>query len=232
MSRDLTPQELLAFEEMNLEREHGVDLFTHMRGLYIQFTGEEKQRVHSDEEMDIREEYPLLGKLYSKFYKLYQDLEDIPNGLITLDNFEKELEDYVYHKKGNSESPIIKWFLGDLDEGFYYCQRNNALIYNHIIETAKTYSLNSSLDSKILSAEQKKTNSNLKEYELVLCKDEPEEETVRALLSKEQVSVIKDDLDGILNSAFHITTVDGRKFETGIIDEIKEVNKHEINYER
>ena len=116
----------------------------------------------------------------------------------------------------------------ELDESFHYSDRNNALLYNHIIETAKTNSLNPSLDNKILSAEQKQKSSNLKEYELIICKDEPEEETVRALLTKDQVSVIKDDLDGILSSEFHITTVDGRKIETGIIDVIKEVKTKDI----
>lgn len=232
MSRNLTPQELLYFEEKNLKTEHGVDLFAHMRGLYIKFNGEEKQRIHSDKEMDIREKYPLLGKLYSKFYELYQDLENIPKGIETLDNLEKELEDYVYNKAGDMESPVIKWFLGELDESFHYSMRNNALLYNYVIETAKTSSIESSLENKIHAAEHKKKNSNLKEYELILCKDEPEEEIVKAMLTKEQAAVIKDDLDGILSSAFHITTVDGRKIETGIIDEIREINPPAKNYER
>ena len=64
---------------------------------------------------------------------------------------------------------------------------------------------------------------NKQKYELVLCKDEPEVETVYALLDPEQVTLVEADIAGMLQSGFTICLTDGRNVDTGIIDEIRKV---------
>ena len=160
LSRELTPAEYLAFEQSVMIKQNNETIFDFMRSLSISFNGN-VERLHPDEEVDICEQYPLMGKLLNGFYKLYQELSDIPGGLDTLNKFEKELEDYVYNDKRDLESPAIKWFLGKLDEGFYYSATNHNLFKEHILETAKNLSVNKSLDSKISDAANKNKNDKI-----------------------------------------------------------------------
>lgn len=95
----------------------------------------------------------------------------------------------------------------------------------------KTESLAEKLDK--IKNKSIKENDKPKEYTLVICKGEPEEEIVNAILTKEEVSLIHQDMAGLLNSQSAIITVDGREIETGIIDEIKLSSKEkDIKIER
>ena len=76
-----------------------------------------------------------------------------------------------------------------------------------------------SLDDKIADA----IAMGKKEYFLVLCKGEPEEETVKAFLTDQEVALIQKDLSGELNTGINIELADGREIEIGIIDEISEI---------
>lgn len=73
-----------------------------------------------------------------------------------------------------------------------------------------------------------------KEYSLILCKGEPEEETVKAYLTDQEVVLIKKDLSGELNTGINIELADGREIEIGIIDEmaVAEENKARDREER
>lgn len=92
---------------------------------------------------------------------------------------------------------------------------------------ARAKKLELSLDEKIADAKA----MGKKEYSLVLCKGEPEEETVKALLTDQEVDLIKKDLSGELNTGINIELVDGREIEIGIIDEIA-IPEREIALDR
>ena len=58
-------------------------------------------------------------------------------------------------------------------------------------------------------------------YILSICEGEEGAEKVKAFLTPEQVEKIKKDIKGELNAENIIVLTDGRKIESGIIDDIK-----------
>lgn len=62
-------------------------------------------------------------------------------------------------------------------------------------------------------------------YLLTLCKGEPEEEIVEAELTDGDVEIIKQSINGIFDAEYLITTMDGKQFNVGIIDNIETSEK-------
>lgn len=70
--------------------------------------------------------------------------------------------------------------------------------------------------------------SSAKEYKLTLFRGEEDEEIVHAVLTDEQVAIIKTDMAGELNAAYNITLVDGSTLEVGCIDAIETAESAEL----
>lgn len=71
---------------------------------------------------------------------------------------DKELQEYIATGKGNWESEAIRWFEGTLDEGFYYCERNEELFVEKLQEGLSR--LKPSLSDQIQSASTRASDSH------------------------------------------------------------------------
>ena len=131
MSRDLTPRELLALEKYMIEND-GLSIMEMKKGLKVSYGGSECF-VYDENKLEKQKEYPLIGKLYNLFDKLYVSLKKI-NGLDILQNYEMILQDYVNGKHDNENELVVQWFLGKLDPGFYYSEQNDERFYEATIE--------------------------------------------------------------------------------------------------
>lgn len=108
----MTPRELLAFETSTVKAGGG-SLWDMMRNTTMHFNGEEWP-LHSEEDLRAREQYPLMGKLMTNFYSLYTTLSGTENGLALLSNYEKQLTAHIENNKMYSDSLVVKWFDGNL----------------------------------------------------------------------------------------------------------------------
>ena len=150
MSRDWTPREHYEVEQHFLSK----NLSSHwdvMKNAQWVFNGN-SQRMYSDEEIALRQEYPIFGKFLDNFPILYERLSKIENGLEFLRRKNDELNAYIETGEGDSDSYLVKWFEGKLDENFHYRERNNQLFVESMINEVD--SLNLPLDFQIQSAEK------------------------------------------------------------------------------
>lgn len=131
MSRDFTPRQSLFAEEYT-----GTSLWSIMENGYFSCDGEKIPFCDSDE-LAVRKQYPLLGKLINNFSDMYAELAGINGGLNVLRNKDNELAAYVDQKKGDPESYLIRWFEGKLDKNFYYSERNEEMFCEELIKEAK-----------------------------------------------------------------------------------------------
>lgn len=173
MSRDLTPQELFFYELRDLKEGRG-SLWDFMENIRLEYAGESSP-LHDAEEMTLRKNFPSLGRLFNGFPKLYEKLSQIRGGIDFLHRKDDELTAYIESRqfkleeisdngtyqihskpgKGDKDSYLIKWFEGTLDEGFYYNTYNDELLVEHILDEARSFSL----DGRISAAEARTTNS-------------------------------------------------------------------------
>lgn len=123
MSRDWTPEESYLIEQMNIKNGLG-SWFDQMENTTFHYNGVSRP-LHSQEDIARRKEYPLLGRLFQPYDKLYSFLSKIDGGLSLLEKHEKELDIYIQTGHGDPNSTVIKWFKGELDESFYYNEINN-----------------------------------------------------------------------------------------------------------
>lgn len=130
MSRDWTPKEMYLIEQMNIKKGMG-SWFDWMENTTFSYKGVTKP-LHSSEDIAKRKEFPLLGRLYDPFDKLYYFLSNVPTGLDLLGRMENELKNYIETGAGDKESALIRWFEGSLDEGFYYNTENNRLFFESV----------------------------------------------------------------------------------------------------
>lgn len=137
MSRDWTPREFYMVEQHNLKNS-GISIFESMISTTWSIEGSPPRLLHSPEEMAKREQYPVIGKLYGPFVELYKALSQIPGGLDFLKQRDSELAQYIATGVGNKEDYLIKWFEGELDEGFYYRERNDEMFMSEILTDART----------------------------------------------------------------------------------------------
>lgn len=136
MSRDWTPAEHYMNEQWQIKEGYG-DIFHFMETLKIKYNNGKEEIVHSPEEMAIRRQFPMLGKLLmDDFVGLYEKLSSISGGIDFLHQKDKELARIIETKEADEESYLFKWFVGKLDERFYYGERNHQLFVECILSDA------------------------------------------------------------------------------------------------
>lgn len=131
MSRDFTPKESLAAEKYT-----GFSMFDMMEHTVLSYKGEEKP-LYTPEQISLRKQFPLFGKLVNRFESLFFPLSKIEGGEEFLREKEKELEKWIENGKGDYNSYLIKWFEGDLDPNFYYSERNEEMFIEEMLEEMK-----------------------------------------------------------------------------------------------
>ena len=140
MSRDLTPRESFVFEQNSIAEGRG-DKWHFFKSMVVNYNGE-TFRVFSDEDIALRKQFPVLGKLISNvgeynFNFLFEQLSNIPGGLDLLHAKDIELATYIETGVGDKESALIKWFEGELDPCFHYCMLNHELFGESLLEEAE-----------------------------------------------------------------------------------------------
>ena len=108
MGREFTPRESYAFEQYNI-KQGGFDKWEYMRRLTWHYNGQ-SDRVYSDEEIALRQQFPVLGRFLEPFQRLYDSLSKINGGLDLLHLKDEELAEYINTNKGDVNSTVIKWF--------------------------------------------------------------------------------------------------------------------------
>ena len=147
MSRDWTPFEHYMVEQQHIKEGRG-DLFDFMEGLKLvpvnSVTGEmeegESERLSSPEEMALRRQFPYLGKyLFDDFPVLYEKISAFVGGVEFLHQKDFELGKIIESrgKDVDKSSYLFRWFVGKLDEHFYYSMRNNELLIDSICAEAR-----------------------------------------------------------------------------------------------
>jgi hypothetical protein len=135
MSRDLTPRQTLVMEKYT-----GFSVFDMMEHTTLLYKGEE-QPLYTPEQISLRKQFPLFGKLINNFESLFFPLSKIEGGEEFLREKEKELEKWIEKEEGDYNSYLIKWFEGELDPNFYYSERNEEMFIDEMVreagETAK-----------------------------------------------------------------------------------------------
>lgn len=131
MSRDLTPSETYAFWQQ-IEKQGGESLLDSMESTIFVY-GEKSSPLYSEESMENRRQYPLLGGLFARhFDDLYALLSQTEAGLNLLQKIENEVDTIIKTKSGNEHSYVFRWFVGDLDPGFYESRENDRLFFEAI----------------------------------------------------------------------------------------------------
>lgn len=137
---------------------NGTPIIEFMKGLSWVQDGK-KTPMYSKEYIEICEKFTYLGKLFDRFPRLYEEVCNYQAGEKVLNRIEAELKEYIEHAKGDEESFVIKWFHGELDEGFYYRERNDEMFHEKVLEMVKEketeLNKNKSLDEKITGATDK-----------------------------------------------------------------------------
>lgn len=151
MSRDWTPIEHYMVEQRQIKQGYG-DIFDFLENLkFVHLDG--SKTVHSPEEMAIRKQFPMLGKLLmDDFMTLHEKMSDFSGGIEFLHEKDAELANLIsalrtdkeglrYVVKINGENIdvdfyLAKWFTGRLDENFYYAERNNQLLIENMCNEA------------------------------------------------------------------------------------------------
>lgn len=135
MSRDWTPRESYEVEKYDIAH-GGSDMWKVMRSVTWHLKGKEPERLYSDEEIGLRQQYPYLGKFLENFMDLFGKIADFDNGLDFLKQKDAELGEYIEHDKGDREGYLAKWFEGELDPCFHHRERNNELLIAKMCEEA------------------------------------------------------------------------------------------------
>lgn len=130
MSRDWTPEESYLVEQQNIKNGRGSwwDLMEtatwHING--------QSWPMHSKESIENRKKFPLLGRLYNDYDKLYAFLTQVSGGPELLSKLENELDGYIKTGLWDDKSYLLRWFTGTLDEHFYYSTRNDELFMESV----------------------------------------------------------------------------------------------------
>lgn len=140
MSRDWTPAEHYVVEQRHIKEGRG-DIFDFLENLKFVYEDGREEALHSPEEMALRRQFPMLGKLLmDDFMALYEKLSGLPGGIEFLHKKDDELSKIIETKAADENSYLFKWFTGRLDERFYYSERNNELFLEAMISDAMALS--------------------------------------------------------------------------------------------
>lgn len=134
MGRDMTPR-----EKYCAYNQYG-DLFK--GNVTITSSDGKISKLFSDEEMKLREKYPrfailftdyghlneVIGNRVSNIDEVYKKLEEFSTEIEKLDDFDDDLEDYCYHLP----TEFVEWYMGKLDEAFYYSIVNDRLFVDWV----------------------------------------------------------------------------------------------------
>lgn len=129
MSRDLTPRELYT-----VQQESGRSTLFVMATMCVVVHGR-KVPVYSQRELKKMKKYPLLGNLLNGFPKIYDTFAE-RGRLDILNSHERELKTYIETGNANGNSDTIRWYNGDLDSDFYYCEQNQAMLIESYLTEA------------------------------------------------------------------------------------------------
>lgn len=136
MSRDLTPKEMYLLEQQNIKDGHG-SLWDFMENTkFLDTRTGVTSPLHSKEEIELRREFPVLGRLYDRFPELRDRLSEFEGGLQFLQKKDAQLGAFIESGKGDRDSYLVKWFEGTLDEGFHYSHRNDDLLLQKMCKEA------------------------------------------------------------------------------------------------
>lgn len=143
MSRDWTPREHY-FADLYMQREYKSNFREESLDMVISYNGKEES-VYSDEEKKILRKYRELGFLFSRnLLSLYDRTKEHPirrNRI--LNDIEIQLNTLIDCNKKNGSSceypndidtTLLKWYLGELDNDFYYNQKNNKIFENYLFD--------------------------------------------------------------------------------------------------
>lgn len=134
MGRDLTPREIYLLEQRDIAAGRG-SLWDFMAGLRF-VSADESSYLYSEDDLARRKEFPFLGKLYDRFPVLYERMTEFEGGLEFLKQKDAELMAFVEQGVGDRNSYLVKWYLGELDQGFYYSERNDEMLLQCLCEEA------------------------------------------------------------------------------------------------
>ena len=143
MGRDWTPWEQYAAEQSNIAMGRG-DYWSFLEKTVMRYANGESVRICSDEELALRKQFPVLGKLMCEngdygFTSLYEKLSKVDGGLDLLSRKDKELAAFIASGQGDKDGYLIKWFLGELDPDFYYSEHNHHLFGESLVKEALLY---------------------------------------------------------------------------------------------
>lgn len=141
MGRDWTPLEHYLVEQRQMQRGDGT-IWDFLESLAFCHEDGTTEKFHSAEEMALRKQFPELGRLLmDDFMELYERLAKINGGVELLHKKDDELARFIASKGKDSQEPlVVKWFLGKLDEHFYYSDKNNRVFVKSIVFEAKELS--------------------------------------------------------------------------------------------
>lgn len=137
MGRDWTPREHLAVEKFNIENGLG-SIWDFLEKTVMHFGAGDTERICPDEELALRKQFPVLGKLMSNtgeysFLSVCEKLSCLEGGIDLLHAKDLELATYIETGVGDENSALIKWFNGELDPSFYYGDYNDKLFGESIV---------------------------------------------------------------------------------------------------
>ena len=142
MGRDWTPRETYLVEQHDLETKTGIGSIWDFMASATWVIDGKSISLHSAEEVALRKQYPVLGKFLESFNDLYSKLSQFEGGLELLKQKDDELASYIETGNGDKNSYLVKWFEGELDEHFYYRERNDELFVSAICKEAIEKGLN------------------------------------------------------------------------------------------
>lgn len=157
MSRDWTPRETFLVNAWHVQRGDS-SFLDQMENTFFCHANGRKEKLYSSEEIALRRQYPLMGMLLDGFPKVHAVLSKFEGGIEYLNAKEKELDDYILSGQESGYNDLTKWFEGQLDEGFYYRERNDELLIESILEETKDFPAKKKepLDHKIQEAASRK----------------------------------------------------------------------------
>ena len=141
MGRDWAPVEHYLVEQRQIKQGHG-SIWDFLDGLAFHHKDGTVEKMHSDEEMALRKQFPELGRLLmDDFPELYERLSKIRGGIDLLHAKDDELARFIETDiNGTSDSLVVRWFFGQLDEHFYYAEKNNRAFVEGVVSEAKELS--------------------------------------------------------------------------------------------
>lgn len=128
MSRDLTPRERVHFNQVT----PGIML----ENAYIIDANGTRYPIYSDEDIQVKKKFPNFAAAFGLFTQLWKDLPS-PKKERTFEKMENLIKNVIVMDGLNDwracPKTVRQWYLGELDEDFYYSEENDEMFYNWII---------------------------------------------------------------------------------------------------